>query len=116
MPELTVRTRYAPSPTGFMHVGNLRTALYEYLVAKSQNGKFILRIEDTDRERLVDGAVDVIYNTLKLAGLQHDEGPDLGGDFGPYVQSERKDMYLPYAEQLIKRGQGLPLLLLKRAP
>lgn len=67
MPELTVRTRYAPSPTGFMHVGNLRTALYEYLVAKSQNGKFILRIEDTDRERLVDGAVDVIYNTLKLA-------------------------------------------------
>ena len=101
MPELTVRTRYAPSPTGFMHVGNLRTALYEYLVAKSQNGKFILRIEDTDRERLVDGAVDVIYNTLKLAGLQHDEGPDLGGDFGPYVQSERKDMYLPYAEQLI---------------
>lgn len=66
MPELTVRTRYAPSPTGFMHVGNLRTALYEYLVAKSQNGKFILRIEDTDRERLVDGAVDVIYNTLKL--------------------------------------------------
>ena len=74
MPELTVRTRYAPSPTGFMHVGNLRTALYEYLVAKSQNGKFILRIEDTDRERLVDGAVDVIYNTLKLAGLQHEDG------------------------------------------
>ena len=89
-----------------MHVGNLRTALYEYLVAKSQNGKFILRIEDTDRERLVDGAVDVIYNTLKLAGLQHDEGPDLGGDFGPYVQSERKDMYLPYAEQLIKEGKA----------
>lgn len=106
MPELTVRTRYAPSPTGFMHVGNLRTALYEYLVAKSQNGKFILRIEDTDRERLVDGAVDVIYNTLKLAGLQHDEGPDLGGDYGPYVQSERKDMYLPYAEQLIKEGKA----------
>ena len=108
MPELTVRTRYAPSPTGFMHVGNLRTALYEYLVAKSQNGKFILRIEDTDRERLVDGAVDVIYNTLKLAGLQHDEGPDLGGDFGPYVQSERKDMYLPYAEQLIKEVKSYP--------
>ena len=106
MPELTVRTRYAPSPTGFMHVGNLRTALYEYLVAKSQNGKFILRIEDTDRERLVDGAVDVIYNTLKLAGLQHDEGPDLGGDFGPYVQSERKDMYLHYAEKLIKEGKA----------
>lgn len=89
-----------------MHVGNLRTALYEYLVAKSQNGKFILRIEDTDRERLVEGAVDVIYDTMKLAGLKHDEGPDIGGDFGPYVQSERKDMYLPYAEQLIKEGKA----------
>ena len=75
MSDKTVRTRYAPSPTGFMHVGNLRTALYEYLVAKSQGGKFILRIEDTDRERLVDGAVDVIYHTMQLAGLQHDEGP-----------------------------------------
>ena len=106
MAELTVRTRYAPSPTGFMHVGNLRTALYEYLVAKSQGGKFILRIEDTDRERLVEGAVDFIYNTLRLAGLQHDEGPDVGGDFGPYVQSERKDMYLPYAEQLISEGKA----------
>lgn len=106
MSEKTVRTRYAPSPTGFMHVGNLRTALYEYLVAKSQGGKFILRIEDTDRERLVDGAVDFIYNTLKLAGLKHDEGPDVGGDYGPYVQSERKDMYLPYAEQLIKEGKA----------
>ena len=106
MAEKTVRTRYAPSPTGFMHVGNLRTALYEYLVAKSQNGKFILRIEDTDRERLVEGAVDVIYDTMKLAGLKHDEGPDIGGDFGPYVQSERKDMYLPYAEQLIKEGKA----------
>ena len=79
MAEKTVRTRYAPSPTGFMHVGNLRTALYEYLVAKSQNGKFVLRIEDTDRERLVEGAVDVIYDTMKLAGLKHDEGPDIGG-------------------------------------
>ena len=106
MAEKTVRTRYAPSPTGFMHVGNLRTALYEYLVAKSQNGKFVLRIEDTDRERLVEGAVDVIYDTMKLAGLKHDEGPDIGGDFGPYVQSERKDMYLPYAEQLIKEGKA----------
>ncbi len=103
---MTVRTRYAPSPTGFMHVGNLRTALYEYLIAKSQSGKFILRIEDTDRERLVEGAVDVIYNTLKVAGLSHDEGPDVGGDFGPYVQSERRDMYLPYAEQLIKEGKA----------
>lgn len=102
----TVRTRYAPSPTGFMHVGNLRTALYEYLIAKSQGGSFILRIEDTDQQRYVEGAVDVIYNTLKTAGLIHDEGPDVGGDFGPYVQSERRDMYLPYAEQLIKEGKA----------
>ncbi len=99
-------TRFAPSPTGFMHVGNLRTALYEYLVAKSDNGTFVLRIEDTDRERLVEGAVDVIYNTMKTAGLLHDEGPDIGGDFGPYVQSERLDMYKPYAEQLIKEGKA----------
>lgn len=103
---MKVRTRYAPSPTGFMHVGNLRTALYEYLIAKSQDGSFVLRIEDTDRERLVEGAVDVIYNTLKTAGLCHDEGPDIGGEYGPYVQSERKDMYLPYAEQLIKEGMA----------
>lgn len=103
---MKVRTRYAPSPTGFMHVGNLRTALYEYLIAKSQDGSFVLRIEDTDRERLVEGAVDVIYNTLKTAGLCHDEGPDIGGEYGPYVQSERKDMYLPYAEQLIKEGKA----------
>ena len=75
-----VRTRYAPSPTGFMHVGNLRTALYEYLIAKSQGGDFVLRIEDTDQERYVEGAVDVIYRTLKTAGLKHDEGPDIGGD------------------------------------
>ena len=101
-----VRTRFAPSPTGFMHVGNLRTALYEYLVAKSLDGAFVLRIEDTDRERYVEGAVDVIYNTMKTAGLIHDEGPDVGGEYGPYVQSERKDMYLPYAEQLIKEGKA----------
>ena len=101
-----VRTRYAPSPTGFMHVGNLRTELYEYLIAKSQGGTFVLRIEDTDQERYVEGAVEVIYNTLKLAGIEHDEGPDKGGDYGPYVQSERKDMYLPYAEQLIKDGKA----------
>ena len=97
----TVRTRFAPSPTGFMHVGNLRTALYEYLVAKSQGGTFVLRIEDTDQERKVEGAVDIIYQTMKRAGLNHDEGPDIGGKYGPYVQSERKDMYLPYAKQLI---------------
>ena len=101
-----VRTRFAPSPTGFMHVGNLRTALYEYLVAKSMGGTFVLRIEDTDQERYVEGAVDVIYRTLKTAGLKHDEGPDIGGGYGPYVQSERKDMYLPYAEQLIKEGKA----------
>lgn len=103
---MKVRTRYAPSPTGFMHVGNLRTALYEYLIAKNLGGSFVLRIEDTDQERYVEGAVDVIYNTLKVAGLKHDEGPDIGGDFGPYVQSERKDMYLPFAEQLIKEGKA----------
>lgn len=101
-----VRTRFAPSPTGFMHVGNLRTALYEYLVAKSLGGTFVLRIEDTDQERYVEGAVDVIYKTLATAGLRHDEGPDIGGDYGPYIQSERKDMYLPYAEQLIKEGKA----------
>lgn len=99
-----VRTRFAPSPTGFMHVGNLRTALYEYLIAKSLGGDFVLRIEDTDQERKVEGAVDIIYNTMKAAGLKHDEGPDIGGEYGPYVQSERKDMYLPYAEKLIEKG------------
>lgn len=101
-----VRTRFAPSPTGYMHVGNLRTALYEYLVAKSQGGKFILRIEDTDQERFVEGAVDVIYNTLRLCGMKHDEGPDIGGPYGPYVQSERKDIYKPYAEELIRKGHA----------
>lgn len=102
----TVRTRFAPSPTGFMHVGNLRTALYEYLVAKSLGGTFVLRIEDTDQERKVEGAVDIIYNTMKRAGLIHDEGPDIGGEYGPYVQSERKDMYLPYAKQLIEMDKA----------
>ncbi len=101
-----VRTRFAPSPTGFMHVGNLRTALYEYLVAKSQGGKFILRIEDTDQERFVEGATDIIYKTLETVGLKHDEGPDIGGDYGPYVQSERKDTYKPYAELLVKMGKA----------
>lgn len=101
-----VRTRFAPSPTGFMHVGNLRTALYEYLIAKSLDGTFVLRIEDTDQERKVDGAVDIIYNTLKSAKLIHDEGPDIGGEYGPYVQSERKDMYIPYAKQLIAQDKA----------
>lgn len=104
--KLEVRTRYAPSPTGFMHVGNLRTALYEYLIAKSNDGKFILRIEDTDQERLVKGAVDVIYNTLKQVGLKHDEGPDVGGEYGPYVQSERMKIYRPIAEKLVDEGKA----------
>ncbi len=99
-----VRTRFAPSPTGYMHIGNLRSALYAYLFAKANGGKFLLRIEDTDQERFVEGAVDIIYRTLKDVGLNWDEGPDIGGDYGPYVQSERKAMYLPYAEQLIKQG------------
>lgn len=99
-----VRTRFAPSPTGYLHIGGLRTALYAYLFAKKNNGKFILRIEDTDLERYVDGATDIIYSTLKDAGLNYDEGPDVGGDYGPYIQSERKNMYLEYAEQLVKNG------------
>lgn len=106
MQNQVVRTRFAPSPTGFMHVGNLRTALYEYLIAKSMGGQFVLRIEDTDQERLVEGAVDIIYNTLKKVGLQHDEGPDIGGEYGPYVQSLRKDLYKPYAEQLVEQGKA----------
>ena len=101
-----VKTRFAPSPTGYMHIGNLRTALYSYLVARSQGGKFILRIEDTDRERLVENAVEIIYDTLKLARLRYDEGPDIGGEYGPYIQSERKDIYKKYAEQLIASGHA----------
>lgn len=103
-----VRTRFAPSPTGFMHVGNLRTALYEYLIAKSNDGTFILRIEDTDKERYVEGAVEVIYNTLSVAGLIHDEGPDKDGGYGPYVQSERmkSGIYKEYAEKLINENKA----------
>ena len=103
---MKIRTRFAPSPTGFMHVGNLRTALYEYLTAKHEGGTFVLRIEDTDRERYVEGATQVIYDTMKLAGLSHDEGPDIGGDYGPYVQSERLSMYKPYAEKLVEEGKA----------
>ena len=103
---MEVRTRFAPSPTGYMHIGNLRTALYEYLIAKSQGGKFILRIEDTDQGRLVEGATDVIYRTLEMTGLHHDEGPDVGGDFGPYIQSERMGMYMDYAKELIEKGKA----------
>ena len=103
---MQVRTRFAPSPTGYMHLGNLRTALYTYLYARSKGGRFILRIEDTDQEREVPGAIDVIYNSLKTAGLSHDEGPDVGGPVGPYIQSQRKDTYMPYAKQLVESGHA----------
>ncbi len=101
-----VRTRFAPSPTGYMHIGNLRTALYTYLIARKNGGDFILRIEDTDQERYVEGAVDIIYNTLKKAGLNWDEGPDIGGPVGPYVQSERMGMFKQYALELIEKGHA----------
>lgn len=97
------RTRFAPSPTGYMHIGNLRTALYEYLIARSQGGQFILRIEDTDQERFVEGSMDVIYKTLEMTGISYDEGPGVGGDFGPYIQSERRGIYLEYAKQLVEK-------------
>lgn len=104
----TVRTRFAPSPTGRMHVGNLRTALYAYLIAKHENGSFMLRIEDTDQERFVDGALEIIYRTLAKTGLVHDEGPDKDAGYGPYVQSERnaQGIYLKYAKQLIEQGDA----------
>ena len=101
---MKVRTRFAPSPTGYMHIGNLRTALYAYLLAKHDGGDFILRIEDTDQERYVEGAVDIIYKTLAEAGLIHDEGPDKDGGCGPYIQSERRDIYAKYAHELVKKG------------
>ena len=99
-----IKTRFAPSPTGYMHIGNLRTALYSFLISKHENGKFLLRIEDTDRERLVEGATDIIKNTLKITKLTYDEGPDVGGDAGPYVQSERKEIYMEYAKKLVELG------------
>ncbi|KAI4453488.1 glutamate--trna ligase [Holotrichia oblita] len=99
-----VRTRFAPSPTGYLHIGGLRTALYAYLFAKKNNGTFILRIEDTDLERYVEGANEIIYRTLKNSGLVYDEGPDVGGQYGSYIQSERKDTYLQYAKQLVENG------------
>lgn len=103
---MKVRTRFAPSPTGYMHIGNLRTALYAYLIAKHEGGDFLLRIEDTDKNREVEGAIDVIYKSLKLANLAHDEGPDIGGPVGPYVQSERvkSGIYMEYAKQLVEKG------------
>lgn len=101
-----VTTRFAPSPTGFMHIGNLRTALYSYLLSKSQGGNFILRIEDTDQGRLVEGAADVIFDTLKMTGIDYDEGPGVGGEHGPYVQSERLSIYKEYAQKLIESGHA----------
>ena len=102
----SVVTRFAPSPTGYMHIGNLRTALYSYLIAKHAKGKFILRIEDTDRERLVEGATDVILSTLQMTGLTYDEGPIVGGEHGPYIQSERKEIYAEYANKLLDSGHA----------
>ena len=106
IPTGEVRTRFAPSPTGYMHVGNLRTALYTWCIARNAGGKFLLRIEDTDQSRQVEGAVEVIYKTLADCGLDHDEGPDVGGPVGPYVQTERRDTYLPYARRLVELGHA----------
>ena len=106
IPKGGVRTRFAPSPTGYMHVGNLRTALYTWLIARHAGGKFILRIEDTDQGRLVEGAVDVIYATLRKCGLDWDEGPDVGGPVGPYIQTQRRDLYAQYAHLLVERGHA----------
>ena len=105
---MKIRTRYAPSPTGRMHVGNLRTALYAYLIAKHEGGEFLLRIEDTDRERYVEEATDIIYRTMKSTGLIYDEGPDIGGSVGPYVQSERyaSGIYMKYAEELVEKNEA----------
>ncbi len=104
--DKTVRTRFAPSPTGYMHIGNLRTALYTYIIARKYGGKFILRIEDTDQGRYVEGATEVIYDTLRKCGLDWDEGPDVGGPVGPYIQSERMGIFKEYAKQLVKSGHA----------
>nr|WP_122013604.1 glutamate--tRNA ligase [Maliibacterium massiliense] len=105
MPD-TVRTRFAPSPTGYLHIGGLRTALYTYLFARKAGGKFILRIEDTDQQRQVEGATELIYQSMRQAGLDYDEGPDVGGDYGPYIQTERRALYRQYAEQLVRAGKA----------
>ena len=110
---MTVRTRFAPSPTGYLHLGGLRTALYTYLFARQNGGKFILRIEDTDQEREVPGAVDMIYKSMRLAGLDYDEGPDVGGDYGPYIQTQRRDLYMPYALELVEKGAAYPCFCTK---
>ena len=110
---MEVRTRFAPSPTGYLHLGGLRTALYTYLFAKKYGGKFILRIEDTDQEREVPGAVDLIYQSLRAAGLNYDEGPDVGGDYGPYIQTQRRDIYPKYAWELVEKGGAYPCFCTK---
>ncbi len=107
-PESPVRTRFAPSPTGFLHIGGLRTALYSYLLAKQHHGQFILRLEDTDRERYVEGATEAIYKSLKWADINYDEGPDIGGPFGPYIQSQRLNIYKKYANELLEKGLAYP--------
>lgn len=109
----SIRTRFAPSPTGYLHLGGLRTALYAYLYAKKHNGTFILRIEDTDQEREVPGAVELIYQSLRSAGLHYDEGPDVGGDYGPYIQTQRKHLYTPYAWELVEKGGAYPCFCTK---
>ena len=106
IPHGKVRTRFAPSPTGYMHVGNLRTALYTWLIARNAGGTFILRIEDTDQTRLVEGATEVIYRTMAECGLTHDEGPDVGGPTGPYIQTERRGLYAKFAELLVEKGHA----------
>ena len=106
IPKGKVRTRFAPSPTGYMHVGNLRTALYTWLIARHNQGTFILRIEDTDQTRQVEGATEVIYRTLAECGLDHDEGPDVGGPVAPYIQTERRDTYGKYARLLVEKGHA----------
>ncbi|MCE5343225.1 MAG: glutamate--tRNA ligase [Eubacteriales bacterium] len=108
-----IRTRFAPSPTGYLHLGGLRTALYAYLFARKNGGIFILRIEDTDQEREVPGAVDLIYHSMREAGLIYDEGPDVGGAYGPYIQTQRKDSYMPYALQLLESGAAYPCFCTK---
>ena len=104
MKNTTVRTRFAPSPTGFLHVGGLRTALYSYLFAKQNGGRFILRLEDTDLKRFVESAAEAIYSGLKWAGIEYDEGPGKDGPFGPYIQSQRLEIYKKYALELVKKG------------
>ena len=116
IPHGKVRTRFAPSPTGYMHVGNLRTALYTWLIARNHGGTFILRIEDTDQGRLVEGAVDVIYRTMAECGLDHDEGPDVGGPVAPYIQSQRRDTYGRYARLLVEKAAPTTASAKRRNP